>query len=179
MEEYRSFATPDEVKEWVNNNYSIAELSDLSFDISNPDNNVALFLYKGVGYRRMNKNVRKGGLTDERVAELQSLLLSKRIKESIEVERFVDFKEWIILLRKTSWGRIYEYPAFLSTTMLSKDYGIEDIAWRRHVVKIQIPQGTPGIYIPEINKDRPEFEILLPHHIKLCRIKDDVFRVVI
>ncbi len=179
MEEYRSFDTSDEVKEWVNNNYSVAELSDLTFDISNPENNVALFLYKGVGYRRMNENVRKGNLTNEWVAELQSLLLSKRIKESIEVERFVDFKEWMILLGKTSWGRFYKYPAFLSTTMLSKDYGIEDIAQRRHVVKIQIPQGTPGTYIPEVNKDRPEFEVLLPYHIKLCRIKDDVFRVVI
>ena len=36
-EEYRSFDTPEEVKEWVNNNYSAAELSDLSFDISNPE----------------------------------------------------------------------------------------------------------------------------------------------
>lgn len=179
MEEYRSFNTPEEVKEWVNNNYSIAELSDLSFNISNPENNVSLFLYKGVGYKRMNENVRKGNLTNEWVAELQKLLLSKRIKESIEVERFVDFKEWIILVRKTRRRRVFEYPAFLSTTMLSKDYGIDDIACRRHIIKIQIPQGTPGTYIPEVNKDRPEFEILMPHHIRLCRIKDDVFRVVI
>ena len=118
MEEYRNFDTPDEIKEWVNNNYSIAELSDLSFDISNPDNNVALFLYKGVGYKRINESVRKGDISNEWVTELQNLLLSKKIEESIVVERFVDLKEWNILLRKTSWKRIYEYPAFLSTTYL-------------------------------------------------------------
>lgn len=58
--------------------------------------NFALLLYKGNGYKNMNFCLQKG-ITEVSCAayieSLQHLLLAKEIKDSIEVYRFVDYKE--------------------------------------------------------------------------------------
>lgn len=56
---------------------------------------------------------------------------------------------------------------------------MEDIKRSRLVIKIRIPKGTFGTYLPEVNPKAPEFEILLPHHLKLKRIKWNTFEVIV
>ena len=100
MEKYHRFSKPEEVFDWVKQYYTHEEIDELG------DNKIfALLYYKGNGYVYMNNCVRRGitntnGIVD--IDSLQQLLLSKEIKESIEVYRFIDFRELKILLRNTS-----------------------------------------------------------------------------
>lgn len=182
MGKYHRFSTPDEVQTWVQQYYTYEELKELEELEKVEDMKIsALLFYKGNGYRHMNYCVRNGitdtnGIVD--VNSLQQLLLSKRIKESIEVYRFIDFNELIILLRNTSRKHTFEFPSFLSTTLLWEYYSMEDIKRGRFRISIRIPEGTAGTYLPEINHDRPEYEILLPHHLKLRRINWTSFEII-
>lgn len=165
MEKYHRFSNPKEVDVWVQRHYTQKELNELG------ENKIfALLFYKGDGYRYMNNCVRAGTIDETDVVDinsLQQLLLSKQIQESIEVYRFVDFKELNILLHNTSKKQVYEYPSFLSTTLLLKHYSMEKIKKGKFSIAIRIPQGTHGTYLPEINDNSPEYEVLLPHHLKL------------
>ena len=177
MKEYRCFSNPEEVDKWVENFYTNEELKELG-----EDKIFALLFYKGIGYNYMNNCVRHGITNPEDVVDiesLQELLLSKRIKEAIEVCRFVDFNELKILWRNTAGKRVYEYPAFLSTTLLRDYYSMDNIKRGRFPITIKIPEGVRGTYLPEINPYMPEYEILLSHHTKMRRISLFVFEVLL
>ena len=168
--EYRKFSTPEEVEAWVKKHYTEDELRECNA-LENVESTLAF--YKGVGYRYLNKCVR-GGKDELKdmfdIESLQQQLLSKNIKDDIVVYRFVDKRELDILLRNTSRKRIFEYEGFLSTTLLREYYSMEDIRSMRIPIEIRIPKGTHGTYLPEVNPDRPEYEILLPYHLKIKRI---------
>lgn len=182
MSIFHRFSTPEEVQKWVQQYYTYEELKELEELERVQDTRIsALLFYKGNGYRRMNYCVRNGitdtnGIVD--VNSLQQLLLSKRIKESIEVYRFIDFKELMLLLRNTLRKHMFEYPSFLSTTLLQEYYSMGDIKRGKILITIRIPEGTSGTYLPEINPDRPEYEILLPHHLKLRRINWNTYEII-
>jgi len=104
VKEYRCFSNPEEVDKWVENFYTNEELKELG-----EDKIFALLFYKGIGYNYMNNCVRHDITNPEDVVDiesLQELLLSKRIKEAIEVCRFVDFNELKILWRNTARKRV-------------------------------------------------------------------------
>lgn len=179
MDKYHRFSTPEEVQTWVKQYYTYEELKELEDYEKIKDNKIpALLFYKGNGHEHMNHCVRNG-ITDTNdivdVNSLQRLLLSKSIKESIEVYRFINIKELKILLRNTSGKRAFEYPSFLSTTLLWEYYSMKK---GKFLISIRIPEGTAGTYLPEINYDRPEYEILLPHHLKLRRINWTTFEII-
>lgn len=168
--EYRKFSTPEEVEAWVKKHYTEDELREGNA-LENVESTLAF--YKGVGYRYLNECGRGGKEELKDMFDIESLqqqLLSRTIKDDIAVYRFVDKRELDILLRNTSRKRIYEYEGFLSTTLLREYYSMEDIRRRRVPITILIPKGTSGTYLPEVNSDRPEFEILLPHHLKIKQV---------
>lgn len=177
MEKYHRMSTPEEVDAWVKKYYTDEELSEVGENKSE-----ALLYYKGNGYAYMNACIRSGiayGNDKIIIDNLQLFLQSKRIKESIEVYRFVNQKELFILHKNTSKKRLFKYPGFLSTTLLKKHYSMESIKRWRIPIAIRIPKGTFGTYLVEINKYMPEYEVLLPYHTKLRRIKSNTFEVIL
>lgn len=129
--------------------------------------------YKGSGYRRMNQIVRMGYPDNQDIFDipaLQSLMTKYHIPENIVVYRFVDIKELLILQFKTAFGRIYEYPQFLSTTLLKNEYSMDYIKKGRIVIEFQVEKGCHGAYLTEVVDENPEFEILFPHHTPVKRV---------
>ena len=91
--------------------------------------------------------------------------------------RYVSFNEYITLLRNTLFKRTYEYPCFLRTTLIDNLYSMDDIKYKRLLIKILIPKGTKGIILPEVNPKNPEFELLLPYRLKLQRVAVKTFMI--
>ena len=174
---FRIFNIPEEVVEWTNDHYTDQELESL--DIKN-NLNTPLADYKGSGYHGMNEYIRFGCIDDQDVFDikgLQSFLSSKKLKDSVQVYRFVDVRELVILLWNTRGNKVYEYPGFLSTTLLKEYYSMSYIRQKRVAISIRIPKGTHGTYVAEVNPKMPEYEILLPYHTKLKRIGIMTFEV--
>ncbi len=179
MNTYKRFETPSDVEKWVNSVYSKTEL--LETDVKHT-NIQALTEYKGGLYRVMNEYLRKGIediQQDYDIQGLQLFLKSRTIKESIMAYRFISIKEWCWLLWKTYCHKETVYPAFLSTTLLKKYYSMDEIKRNRIAVEIKIPKGVNGTYISEVNPYLPEYEFLLPHHIRMKRVGFKSFEVVL
>lgn len=174
---YKKFATPLEVETWVEENYKEEELEKVSVLPYNP-NKMALNLYKGSGYKRINTLLWRDK-SDEIVEELTKLIEGYVIPQDIVVTRFVDLKEWWALLKGTVQGKAYEYKGFLSTTMLKKYFGMDDIKWGRVSIQIYIPKETHGVYLPEVNNNAKEFEILISPGQKLKRISCNKYAIII
>ncbi len=178
MSEYREFSVPEDVAEWVEKHYSKSELDQ--FDINlNLDSTLAW--YKGNAYRYINECVRRrleNQQEDFDIVGLNRLLCSKKVPESIVVYRYVCLKEWWILFKGTMNRKKFAYPSFLSTTMLKTHYSMEEIKKKRFAVKIFIPQGTPGTYLPEVNPKMPEYEILMPYRLSLKKISWNTYEIV-
>lgn len=167
--QYKTFQSPDEVQIWVKNNYTQEELNSLDV-MQNMDS--TLFYYKGADYRIINEYVRKHNEDQQSqfdINGMQALLMSKTICEDITVFRFVNIKEFFMLLKNTCLGKCYTYPHFMSTTLLKKQYSMSEKRKHRIAIKIRIPKGTKGTYLPEVNPEAPEYEVLLPFRIKLKR----------
>ncbi len=165
LKKYRKFNNPKEVYEWVNKNYTKEQLDafDMNVDIDCP-----VSFIKGDSWK-INKVIRVAGLKraeeyfkDFHLLELQRQLLECLIPEDIVVSRYISLKEWLNLLKWTSRGKNYLKPDFFSTTLLKDDYSMEDIKKRRLCVDIYVPKGTKGTFLPEVNPQSPEFEILMP-----------------
>ena len=85
--QYPALASPEDVDLWVARCYTEEELEELS---ASYHQDCPLADYKGGLYHRMNAIARVHGEA-EGVADLQKLLLSKTIRESITVHRYVCF----------------------------------------------------------------------------------------
>lgn len=168
MIEYKAFSTPKEVTQWVSSSYSPTQLSklDVKNNLGSP-----LSDYKGNAYRIMNQYLRDGYTicNDYDIDGLQAILLSCSLPDSIVTYRYVSKRDWLKIYLGTMFGKIYQNPIFLSTTLLKKYYSMEEIKVRRICIKIYVPMGAPGTYIPEVNPNSPEFEVLFAHHSKLKR----------
>lgn len=170
MEIYKNFSNSQEVREWVLDNYSCAELDEV--DVTK-NKDTPLYDYKGGFYRIMNEYLR-GGFEEEQteydIKGLQTFLKSRWITENIEVYRYVGIGEFLSLIKGTRRRQLYEYPCFLSTTMLKNEFSMQEIKEHRLCIRIRIPNGTEGTYIQEVNPYMPEYEILIPYRKKLKRI---------
>ena len=173
---YRSFSSPKEVEEWVNRTYSKQELQDLTREY-NPES--PLFDYKGNAYRVINAMLRRGYMEsqDYNISSLQAVLKSKSIPENILVYRYVSMQELLTLHWYTICDKEYLYPSFLSTTLLKDFYSMDSIKRCRFAIKLLVMKGSHGTYIPEINPDLPEYEILFPFHVKLKHLHWNLFLV--
>ena len=109
---------------------------------------------------------------------LQNLLHSHLIPENLVVYRFVDWREFAILLWNTRLGQCYTYPGFLSTTLLKDHYNMEEIKRGRTIIELHVPEGCPGAYLPEVVTYNPEFEILFPHSCSIRRIRWRKYEIV-
>ncbi len=175
-ESFRSFSTPLEVNDWLTENYTREQLEE--FDGLRGDEN-PIGDYKGAVYKYINECTRfiyKGAIPIPEAAYIQDKLLKMEIPENIRVSRFVDLKEFVMLIRETAFSKSMLYKSFMSTTLL-KDYcRIDDIRRERHVfpISIYVPKGTPGMYISDNEPEFPEYEILFPHglHIERISIKE-------
>ncbi len=169
MTNYKRFKTVSDVDNWVNKVYSSQELEKLSNlnDIESPLN-----WYKGSGYSYMNELVRAGAYNYKETFDLpalQHLLTSFYIPENIVVYRYVDIKELLILIKNTFKKKEYLYEGFLSTTLLKNQYSMDYIKKNRIAIEIYVEKGCKGVYIPEVNLNHREFEILFPYHSKIAR----------
>lgn len=115
--------------------------------------------------------------TDYDITGLNAFISSFSVNTDLISYRYVSFKEYITLLRNTLFKRTYEYPCFLSTTLIDNLYSMDDIKYKRLLIKILIPKGTNGIILPEVNPKNPEFELLLPYRIKLQRVAVKTFMI--
>lgn len=174
---YKKFKTPSEVEAWVKENYKEEELEKVSVLPYNP-NKKALNSYKGSGHKTINTLLWRDK-SDEIVEELTKLIEGYVIPQDIVVTRFVDLKEWWALLKGTVQGKTYEYKGFLSTTMLKKHFGMDYIKWGRLSIQIYIPKCTHGTYLPEVNCNAKEFEILISPGQKLKRISCNKYAIII
>ncbi|MBQ9842001.1 MAG: hypothetical protein IJO42_02705 [Clostridia bacterium] len=176
--QYRAFVSLEEVAQWVAQCYTPKELMELSALINS---DTPLADYKGGLYRVMNQYLRLHCETyqsDYDIVGLQKFLLSKRLCESVAAFRFVCVKELWALWWNTRFGKEYEYPSFLSTTLLKNHYSMNDIKKSRIAIAIYMPQGTCGTYLPEVNSDKPEFEILLPYRLKIRRLSWNKYEII-
>lgn len=167
---YHSFHSRSEVFEWVKEYYTQEELDE--FDM-NQHMDAPIADYKGQQSRYMNIAIRKGYTGTYELFDIEGLqnqLLSKHIPEDIVVGRYVDKKELRMIFMSTLFRREMEYRSFLSTTMIPELYSMNSIKRNRRLIKIYIPKGTPGMYLPEVNSEKPEFEILIPHGMRIKRI---------
>ena len=170
MTNHRIFRTPFEVEDWVNQHYTAPELQELTMQ---NDLDAPLAYYKGSAYKCMNQIIRKGYPENTDLFDLpglQSLLHKHRIPENLVVYRFVDWREFLILLWNTRFRKTYSYPGFLSTTLLKDHYSMDAIKNGRTIIELYVPAGCPGTYLPEVVKEHPEFEILFPHSCSIRRI---------
>lgn len=170
MKNYRIFHTPSEVEVWVQQHYTTQEIDELTVqnDLDSP-----LAYYKGNGFKCINYTIRKG-YPDSRdpidIPGLNQLLHKYKIPDDLMVYRFVDWIEFFVLLWNTRFGKSFSYPGFLSTTLLKDHYSMEDIKNGRAIIELHVHAGCPGTYLPEVRRERPEFEILFPHHCSIRRI---------
>lgn len=177
MSEYKSFNSPQEVARWVICHYSNAEICQLDVR-ENADS--PLGDYKGNAYSKINYIVRHSCEKNQKLYDIegiQSLLLSHKVPEDIIATRYVDWNELLILLWNTRWHRTYIYPQFLSTTLLRNAFSMDYLKKGRIPISIQIPKGTYGAFLPEVNPDSPEFEVLLPYRMHIMRIKWNLYRI--
>lgn len=173
---YKTFKNPEDVELWVKKCYddqSLSEVSVLPYDPSKR----ALNLYKGLGYKGINSLLRKNK-SDEVVEELMQLIGKFEIPENIVVTRFVDFNEWWNLIKETMWRKVYKYKGFLSTTLLRKHYAMDDIRWCRIPIQIYVPKGTKGVYLPEVNPNAREYEILITPGQKLQKMSWNKYQII-
>jgi hypothetical protein len=170
MTQFRRFISPSEVEFWVKQNYTNDDLSELS---AKENIESTLCYYKGGASKFINSLIRQGcgdymDMLD--LSALQGQLMKYKIQERIVVYRFVDFKEFLILHKKTLFGQKYAYPEFLSTTLLKDQYSMDEIKHGRFVIELFIEKQTHGAYLPEVVRQNPEFEVLFPHHTYLKRL---------
>lgn len=168
MLEFKRFTSPQDVDVWVAKHFNENQLMEFSAK-DNLDS--ALGTYKCSGYRWINEGIRIGGINSNEVLELQKMLMQQAIPESIQTFRFVSPKELSILIWKTRRRHAFNYPGFLSTTLLPEYYSMNYIKDKRILISFFIEKGVSGMYLPEVNPNMPEFEILFPHHLKIKRIQ--------
>lgn len=167
---YMIFKTALEVEEWVEKYYTAEELSILDI---NGKADFSLVLYKGNFSEKFNRALRDEKTDTEfcnAIETLQELLCKYKIPSDIITYRFISWKELQALNKGTRFGKVYEYKSFLSTTLLKDKYAMHDKCWKRIPIMIQVPKGIKGAYLPEVNKNRPEYEILFPYGMRLKKI---------
>lgn len=175
---YIIFKTALEVQEWVEKYYTAEELSLLDV---NGKADLSLVFYKGNFSRAYNIALRTEKADTEfckNIQMLQELLCKYEIPTDITTYRFVSWKELKALDRGTRFCKTYEYKSFLSTTLLKDKYAMYDICRNRFSIMIQVPRGTKGAYLPEVNKNRPEYEVLFPYGMRLKKIGYCEYRIV-
>lgn len=175
LQGYLQLNTPGEVVSWVEKHYTKEQLTSFTVrkDIDSP-----LDDYKGSGYRRINEIIRYASNSEIfDITGLQSMLLNTYIPENIIAYRFVDIREYFILLWNTRRGYIYKYPGFLSTTLLKKFYSMEYIKNGRITIKLFVDKESHGMYLPDVVARNPEYEILFAHHIMIERVRLRQFRI--
>lgn len=169
------FETEDNVVSWVKHNYSEKELQRLKVSSTAlTDAPWALVAYKGILSEKINTLLRENPNaieTNEKLSELQKLIFEYSIPTDITVYRYVSYKEYSWLNRMTRWRKICTYNGFLSTTLLAKRYReFHSEVFGRVIIEIKVPKGAIGTYLPEVNPNMPEFEILFSHGTRLKRI---------
>lgn len=164
--DFRVFNTPQDVKNWIQYNYSIDRIEQLTTMLHS---DTALSEYKGGFYKVMNRYLRYGVFNPEDydIVGLQKMLSNCSLPESIVTHRFVSILELVKLYTHTIFGRVFQYPTFLSTTLLDKDYSMQEIKAGRVKIRFFAPKGTPGTFLPEIKENRPEFEVLFAYGLKI------------
>ncbi len=175
LQGYLQLNTPGEVVSWVEKHYTKEQLTSFTVrkDIDSP-----LDDYKGSGYRRINEIIRYASNSEIfDITGLQSMLLNTYIPENIIAYRFVDIREYFILLWNTRRGYIYKYPGFLSTTLLKNFYSMEYIKNGRITIKLFVDKECHGMYLPDVVARNPEYEILFAHHIMIERVRLRQFRI--
>ena len=179
MDNYIEFLTEESLRDWLSHNYSdelLKRLKEEVMSISSP-----LFDYVGGAYRVINQSLRMNDeeiQTDYDIIGLQKFLCSLTIPENLLTTRFVSVKEYRTLIWNTRLNREYVYPCFLSTTLIKDLYHMQEIRHHRIPIKILVPKGTNGSYIPEVNPKNPEFELLMPYRVKLKRKNLTTFIIV-
>lgn len=173
--DYKRFTSPEDVKTWVSSHYTQKQLDefDMNLHMDGPISD-----YKGSGYRAMNEIIRAGakyGITELNSAGydilgLQGQLMKMKTPENIIATRFINMKELLIIRKATCFGKAMIYNGFLSTTLLKEYYSMDDKKHGRIPISLFIPVGTPGMYLPEVNPNCPEYEFLLPYGVKLKHI---------
>ncbi|GEM_PF-1597964 len=162
----KEFYSPEEVDAWAVSCYSEEYVKKYSYFNSNSPLND----YKGALYKNMNASLMQGVTKRTTVKGLQDMLLSDSLPNSIVTYRFVSLKELLHIFVGTIFDRIYTVPIFWSTTLLKEDYAMGDIKNGRFLITILAPEGSHGRYVPEVNPDRREYEVLFAHNIKLKKL---------
>ena len=133
-------------------------------------------------YRIINQYIREKRETiqkDYDIEELQKTVCSFSTVENLITYRYISGEEFKFLTQNTRMNKECEYPSFMSTTLLKDLYNIEQIKFNRRLIKIYVPKGSPGMYIPDsLFPNSPEYEFLLPYRIKLKRIGFKSFMVI-
>ena len=180
IEDFQKFSSPEEVEKWVERNYTKNQLNkfNLSLNLEEP-----IALYKGSGYQRMNGILRaktrdKGIKLPHDIISFQEQLSGMKAPGDMVATRFAGLGEAIRLFRLTIFKKVVVFDSFLSTTLLKDYYSMSNIKNGRVPISIYIPKGTPGMYIPEVNPDLPEFEFLIPYGVMLKRIGSRKYLVV-
>lgn len=178
-----TFKTEADVEDWAKQNYSEEQLCRLK--VSRTFNSKvpwALAAYKGNLSEKINGILRDDPCkieTDERLKEFQDLICSYSIPTEVTVYRFVSSKEYCWLDSATRFGKICVYNGFLSTTLLGDRYReLYSRVHRRILIQIDVPKGTKGTYLPEVNPDMPEFEVLFPHGTRLKKVWFNKYTIV-
>ena len=170
MDKYIKFTTEYEFRDLLSQNYSDELLKMLKEELSSDSS--PLFNYVGGSYSFINQCLRlnaEENQTDYDIIGLQKFLCGFTIPDNLVTTRFVSIKEYMTLIWNTRLKRKYIYPCFLSTTLIKDLYRLNDIRNHRISIKILVPKGTKGSYIPEVNPQKPEFELLIPYRVKMKR----------
>ena len=170
MDKYTKLKTVEDLNNWLSRNYTKEQLEYIQAEANNPDS--PLYFYFGEGYRAYNRCLRKNlekSQTDYDIEGLQKMICSFSTTENLVAYRYISKDEFSVLTQNTYSKKEYVYPCFMSTTLLNKLYNVQQIIQGRKLIKIYIPKGTHGMYIPDIFPDSPEYEFLLPYRIKLKR----------
>lgn len=180
MEKYTKLKNKEELDNWLNRNYTKEQMDYLQSEANNPES--SLFFYYGEGYRIYNRYLRKrleNQQKDYDIVGLRKLICSFSTVENLVVYRYINADEFRFLRKSTFMNKECEYPSFMSTTLVKELYNVTDVMHRRILIKIYIPKGSPGMYIPDpLFANSFEYEFLLPYRIKLKRIGYKKFMIV-
>ena len=168
IKEYIKFDTPKSVSEWTTKAYS-QQLLDY-FDLNKQAICSPLIWYTGSMATRINKFLRKGILENSifHFELLQADLCQQELPDNVVVYRYISVSESLHLWKNTMFGKIYENPCFISTTLLPK-YFTGQAKDGRILITIYAPKGSRGMYITELKNAIVEYEVLFAHHTNMVR----------
>lgn len=179
IDSYREFKTRKEVCNWSAEYYGAWSKEYLA-GLSERDRNRVGWLarqpieqYCGEAFREINLALWSGKALLNQYDEMESLLRNiissaPHIPEPLIAYRLENSNVLTLVDASLKTGKPFEYKSYMSTSLLTDimTWTTATFSDRNALLKLYIPEGTPGIYVDDIH-NREESELILQRGLKV------------